>query len=629
MSNDRLQGIIEAIIAPDTKVISFDLFDTLVLRPVISERHKFELLNKIFWESTESQISFAKIREQAEAVLRRRIIRKEIEAEDITLNEIYDVISHEFFVPEDIAARLMQEECRIEEKLCHTRKCGKKLYSKALDSGKKVILVSDMYLSKEQILRILSLNGYHHWDEIFVSSDCRFRKTTGNLYHKVIEHMGVDPGEILHIGDNKSSDYEMALKCGLKAVHLPGTWETYSRYGCANHPEMICRDLTDWEKASCEPGMSVFRKMAANKYFDDPFRSYDEKSDYNADPYFVGYAALGPEVLALVKWVADNLERDKAEGIVFLSRDGYLPMEIYKRYRKYHPELPKPEYLYTSRLALLPAMIRNPADLFDLPVDVSYQNPEKLLLLLNFCTREDRKQTLLDKYQRDMKFDRESFRVFIRDFIRLTYDGDKHKKALENISRYFKKAVNKIPGPGTAVFDLGYSGRIVAAMSYVLKDTFPVYYFHGDGSRQFQTEAVSGLKIRTFLDFNPYMEATLREYAYLEPGSSCIGYDENQKPVFDEGMSFGYEENVRKMQQGAIEFVEEYLEFFSDYEQQTAFRFHSAVLPFEAFLRHCSVKDREIYEGVLIDDVLWGGRRDIDLRRLMEARLRKLPVYAK
>ena len=94
-------------------------------------------------------------------------------------------------------------------------------------------------------------------------------------------------------------------------------------------------------------------------------------------------------------------------------------------------------------------------------------------------------------------------------------------------------------------------------------------------------------------------------------------------------MSLGYEKNVREMQQGALEFVEDYLGFFSKYEQHTSFRFHSAAMPFEAFLRHCSVEDQEIYAGILIDDVLWGGRRDIDLKKLMEARLRKLPEYAK
>ena len=511
MRNDKLEKIIEAIYAPDTKVISFDLFDTLVLRPVLTENQKFELLNKTFWENVDSQISFAKIREQAEAILRRKIIRKDILDEDITLEAIYDVIEHDFFISKDIIDKLMHEECQLEEQLCYTRQCGKMLYQKAMNSGKKVILISDMYLNKDQITKILNKNEYSYWDAVFVSSEYGLRKSTGNLYHKVIEDMKVNPEEILHIGDNTKIDFEMAQKCGIKAVHLPGTWETYKKYGCANQPEKICRDLTDWEKASREPGITIFRKMAANKYFDNPFRDFMENSDYNADPYFVGYAALGPEVLALIKWIADNLERDNAKGIVFLSRDGYLPMHVYNKYRKYHAELPQAEYLYASRIALLPAMIRSPQDLFDLPVDISYQTPKKIIKILDFCARDDGKKVLLDKYQEDMKFDFESFRIFMSDFIECAYDVEKHKKALDNIKQYFYKACNKMPGSDVAIFDLGYSGRIVSAISYVLKDIFPVYYFHGDGSRQFQTEARSGLKIRTFLDFNPYMEATLRE----------------------------------------------------------------------------------------------------------------------
>ena len=75
--------------------------------------------------------------------------------------------------------------------------------------------------------------------------------------------------------------------------------------------------------------------------------------------------------------------------------------------------------------------------------------------------------------------------------------------------------------------------------------------------------------------------------------------------------------------------MKDFLELFHGYEGQTAFRFHNAALPFEAFLRFCSGKDLEIYRDVMIDDELWGGRRDIGLNALREARNRKLPDYAK
>ena len=123
------------------------------------------------------------------------------------------------------------------------------------------------------------------------------------------------------------------------------------------------------------------------------------------------------------------------------------------------------------------------------------------------------------------------------------------------------------------------------------------------------------------------MEGTMREYAYLEPAPSCIGYSDDRMPLFDCGPAENYKENAEAMQRGALEFMQDYLEYCRGYEEETAFRYHNAAIPFEAFLLHCSEADREIYRRVEIDDELWGGRRNINLASLMEARLRKLPDY--
>ena len=125
------------------------------------------------------------------------------------------------------------------------------------------------------------------------------------------------------------------------------------------------------------------------------------------------------------------------------------------------------------------------------------------------------------------------------------------------------------------------------------------------------------------------MESTLREYAYLEPGPSCTGYTAENEPLFDCGIAEGYQSCAEKLQQGALDFVREFLDCFWGYEAESACRPLSGAIPFEAFLRHCSEADREMFAGVLMDDELWGGRRDIDLKELMEIRLSKLPAYAK
>lgn len=632
MIYNSLGAIAAAFASPEIKVISFDVFDTLLIRPVNSETVKFGLLNKTFRRLTGANIGFARIRAMAEATFRRKILRGELSVEDIPLRMIYDGMMQEFGISREVVDELFREEEALEHRLTAARKSGQYLYKKAIALGKSVIVMTDMYLEKEVILSLLLENGYPEPLRIFVSSDTGARKSTGAMFDLVVEELGVQPGEIFHIGDNLEADIKFAEKKGFRAAWLPGPLDAFKQYGCARQPEKMCRDLTDWEKAKCEPGIGIFRQMAANRYFDDPFRPFDKDSDYNKDPFFVGYAALGPEILALVRWLIDNMRRDGVKKILFLSRDGYLPMQAYQLLRERDETLPECGYLYTSRIALLPAMIRTPLDLYELPVDITRHTPEALWRILSFCCdpaecEAKTKRHTNRLYSLGKAFTSESFQAFVGDFIQLFYDETKHRKSLERIRQYLLYNRTGCLEEGCAVFDMGYSGRIAQALRFSSGIKVPVYYFHADGNRHFLCEAQESFRIRTFLDFSPYMEGTMREYAYLEPVPSCIGYSDDRMPLFDCGPAENYKENAEAMQRGALEFMQDYLEYFRGYEEETAFRYHNAAIPFEAFLLHCSEADREIYRRVEIDDELWGGRRNINLASLMEARLRKLPDY--
>ncbi len=620
-----LEGIADLFLRPEIKVVSFDIFDTLLLRPTGGESDKYALLDRVFHKLSSAHISFGKVRTMAEASLRRKILSGEISREDITIDEIYKVIRDLFHIDPRIASEMQREEEELEERLCTVRKSGRYLYEKALQSGRTVIFISDMYLKKEQIEKLLRMNGFDQISHLFISSETGLRKSTGSLFRQIPSFLGVEPGEILHIGDNREQDCEMAEKCGFQTAWLPKTMDAFLEYGCGHQAEKICRDLTDWEKALREPGIRAMRQMAANFYFDDPFRSFDRDSDYNADPFFVGYAALGPEILSLVRWIIDNTARDHVSRILFLSRDGYLPMKAYELFRACDPDLPEYGYLYCSRIAMLPVMVKEPADLFDLPIDITRHTPEKLLDLLSFCAKENAAER---EYSAGVPFTAASFQQFISDFIDHGYDPEKHGESREMIRKYLLYNKSAPVKEGTAVFDMGYSGRIAGAIREASGLSVPVYYFHADESRHFMIEGQQDFRIRTFFDFSPYMESTLREYAFLETAPSCIGYREGTEPVFDKGPAGHYCENARAMQEGALLFVKEYLRYFGDYESQTGFRYHNAAMPFEAFLRHCSPADMEIYRDVEIDDELWGGRRNINLKALMEARLRKLPEWA-
>lgn len=630
MEYHGLEYITNEYYHPNISVISFDIFDTLLLRP-FKESDKFHLLEKQFNQLSDAHISFAKLRTQSEAWLRRQINSGEIKKEDILIEDIYRVMHEKFHIEKTVADRMMEEEYQLETVFCFPRKTGKYLFEKAVETGKKIVLVTDMYFHHFQIEYLLKKNGFYGYDKLYVSSNEGLRKISGNLYCHILEDLHILPEEMLHIGDNQESDYKIPLSLRIKAFWLPSTREIYNQYGCSSQVTKICRDLTNWEIAKQEHGISIMRQMAANLYFDNPFREFIRESDYNGDPYFVGYSALGMEVLALVRWLKDNMNRDHVKKMIFLSRDGYLPMKVYEIFREYDRDLPEAEYVYTSRIALLPVMIKEKEDLFDMPVDISYQNPKKLLLLLDFCKKENGYEAMVKEnpkhiYKEEVVFTKESFQAFISDFIKYGYDERKHEESKKSIRKYLLDTAGL--EDDVAIFDMGYSGRIAGAITEATGKHMYIYYFHTDGNHIYDEERKHHFKVRSFLDFSPYMESTLREYAYLEPAPSCVGYGENGTLLFDQGPSEGYMETVSRFQQGAIDFVKDFMKCFAGYEKETAFRYHNAAMPFEAFLRHCSAADKKMFSMVNIDDELWGGRRDINLLNLMERRLEKMPEYA-
>ncbi len=645
---NSIKEIAEAFTKPEIKAVSFDLFDTLVVRPLEKSTDVYELLDHSFGELTAGadavSISFQKLRVEAEAVLRRQIQRGETHIEDITLTDIYEVLETQFYIEKELAHTMMEKEIELECSLSSIRQSGKWLWEQASLSGKKVIIVSDMYLEKKHMQKLLEKNGYTGYRELYVSSEIGKRKITGNLYKYVTDQLAVLPEEIFHVGDNEDSDCRIASANGWQCAWLPSTMHQFDQNGCSHQVEKICSDLTNWEAARLSVGIGAMRQLAANKYFDDPFRDFAKESDYNNDPYFVGYAALGMELLALTKWIAESALRDNIKNMIFMSRDGYLLKLAYDMYREIHPDLPESQYLYVSRRSVLASIIQGPSDLYDLPIDITYQTPSKLMKLLSFCDKCDNSSShgshksereeedgffAEQRMKPDENFNKDSFQEFIRDFIQYRYDAKKHKAAKQHIADYMKYNKTAKITSASAIFDMGYSGRIPAAIINAAGIHPQVYYFHTDAKEHFRYEKRSGMKIRSFFDFNPYMESSLREYSYLEPTASCIGYTEDFEEIFDIGPAKGYAESAQSIQKGSLDLIRDYLAYFGVYEKEADFRNHDAAMPFEAFIRYCSSYDKGIYEKVLMDDELWGGRRDINLKYLIETRCEKMPAYAK
>ena len=176
-------------------VISFDIFDTAILRYVVKPQDIFKLIEQSF-----NLKGFTTKRKQIE-----KDLREENPSTEITIEQIYEKL-RQFYEEKD----LMKIEIDLEKRLTTVNPQVFHIYKEALNQNKKIVFTSDMYLPCEVIETILRSNGYEIFDKLFVSSAHQTSKHLGGLYKKVKDEY--PNAKILHFGDNLYSDILMAKK---------------------------------------------------------------------------------------------------------------------------------------------------------------------------------------------------------------------------------------------------------------------------------------------------------------------------------------------------------------------------------------------------------------------------------
>ena len=188
----------------DSQVISFDVFDTLIIRTVP--------LPTLF-DKLSTTPGFKSARIEAE-----RIARTQSTKEDITLEEIYKVLMP---TASDEELRVaIEREINAELKACKANKPALDFFNACKDSGKRIIIISDMYLDCSTISTLLQNCGYNlDGVNVYVSSEYALTKRSGNLFKKVLEDLEfVKADEVLHIGDNLRSDWFRPKLIGMKSM---------------------------------------------------------------------------------------------------------------------------------------------------------------------------------------------------------------------------------------------------------------------------------------------------------------------------------------------------------------------------------------------------------------------------
>ncbi len=225
----------------NASAVSFDVFDTLLLRPYAKPIDVFYHI-----ENQTGEFGFATERIAAEM----RTREKNPGREDINFDEIYDEIDDKF-------KHLKQTEIDWELQVLNQNPEMKRVWDYAKSKNKKIIIASDMYLPVNVIKKALIKNEFADYDYLYVSGELAKTKHFGTMYEHIISDINLKSSKILHIGDNYHSDYKRAKKLGIKAVHYEQILQQFQKH----NPR--AKKLLDTSRIPSDIGTGIILSVSA------------------------------------------------------------------------------------------------------------------------------------------------------------------------------------------------------------------------------------------------------------------------------------------------------------------------------------------------------------------------------
>lgn len=616
-----LEDIKREIVSDLNKIVSFDVFDTLIQRPFMYPTDLFELLTNQLNKETSAFIDFTQMRINAEKQYRKKIELQCPSKEDITLDEIYSEINLNYIFPKKLVDKIEDLEKELEINFCYIRQIGKDLFELAKDAGKKIIICSDMYLPKSTIEKILDKNGYKDYKKLYLSSDIGLTKAQKSLYQFVKKDLCCKKAEeIFHVGDNWASDVENARACGWRAGHLsksidmlqnlnPGIYsgESYQAVYQQNH----------WKEDNRAAvagflGIRSILAISANRFFDNPYVSFHPQSDFNANPNFIGYYALGPHLLSICNWILKIVEQESVGNIHFVARDGYLVKQAYDLLNRSSTQS---TYIRLSRKSLLLADVNTKEDLYSIsrklntlkcsPKDLTeYFEPIIPTQIQKSAPQIIKKYGFY--YERIFKTNYE-YEQCLRVFIEHIIDFSLLSTYKEKLKQYFMTIIK----PGDYIFDVGYSGRPEAALSNLLGYPVNSLYIHINSDMAIKRQERYHCHSVSLYQYKPSITGVMREHMLMELGPSTIGYEEHNgqlTPIMEQYVTdFESAFMTKIVQRSALEFVHDFISIFGNYAKELTFQNEAASAVFEYYLHYSKPIDRQIFSTLTFEDTLGEG----------------------
>ena len=504
------------------KVVSFDIFGTLVDRIVDKPSDVFRYINVQYFQKTGIKIEdFYKLRISSEQELRNATDK------EITLQEIYDNIQA---LTVEQKKEFIDLEENAEVNLSYPIDKNIKILKECLHKNIRTILISDMYLPRTTIENILEHCGINGYERLYISCESGYKKSNGSLYDFVLKENNIDKKEWLHIGDNLKSDFIIPKQKGIKS-------RLVSSYKRPDKDKFKINDKILLNVAKCE-----------NR---NPLERF-------------GFQILGPLTFGYVSWLNKEFRKNKIRKIFFFSREGYFIKEAFDFL---YGDAYETKYLYVSRKSLvLPNLIPDSL-LDDILLFRPMENKNAINWLKGTGVADKNAIELLD--QVGVKGEEESNELLpFMDLIK-----EKISEANNDIFKILVSYLKQENVEGKfAVVDIGWTGSMQIALDRTLQIAninhnmfgyfigqrpemvkfrdYPIknkgYLFSYNANNEDQKTAISGNALFELFFMAPH--GTTLNY-YFENGRVVANLAENE-----------YEESypiIRDVQKGVLQFLKE------------------------------------------------------------------------
>lgn len=551
-------------------VVSFDIFDTLLMRKVLYPTDIFYIVEKKAKEQKviHSDYNFYQERIQTERELYLQI--------NPTIYEIYAAMVFKGSITRNTANKLMELEIEEEMKQIIVRQDMLNLLNFALDLNKKVCCTSDMYLTHDLLSKILAQNHITGIDRLFVS--CEYKSSKSERLFQIVKEAYPNK-DILHIGDNSESDIYCAVREGINhTFHIESSLQM-----------LMDSAISHIMKYSDTLANRIYIGSFIAKQFNSPFlfnytngkcriSHCDQLGDY-----------MAPLFLCFSKWLIQEIEKEGINLILFGARDGWFMQQVFNYMESSENRKIASIYFYTSRQSCILAGMETVDDILEV-FELPFTGTVKEKLLIRYGLDED-ELLVTEKNESD------------KDYV--LRHGDcilEHIKQYKKGYKYYRSQLPIDDSSKIAYFDFVSSGTCQKWLSKLFGWNLNGFYFlkiHDEKKKELVIHSMypeEGLdEANSFLSKNYFILEYL--ISSIEPSLRC--FDQNGNKIFEqENRSIKQREDIVRIQKAIMSVIQEQRVYNDD--ESVSKEMADTILSF--ITKQYSVVDIDFFEDINMKD---------------------------